>query len=417
MVKSEIPTYKEIYALFKGSGKTKKEIESKVKEKEDEIRKRNPKLSDEIVMELLFNTIYSERKRDITDVGGSEFILQVIWGGEPFDWVKAKKAEMDAVWKNNRKEAIAKKMFKLEKDGGGRVVKKTHLYWWDKNAKGEENQMKGQPLPDSSHLRTIGGIGMKVGDGDWKKFTMEISNDFADPDSELFKKVVYNKMLEVTCTLVEEGKDSFLLRARGNTYFNNPSEGYELDPNSIGETYADNNMPLENIEDEFSGLLDWKSEHSRGSHKLLMSRCLVIQIDPPLSNRSAIVYVDSPKRALTTEEGEGLPAFACWWKETLPINFGKDSLIYLFYEVSQTEKKENNEFTGDWNQITFTALGYVPLYVTEKDKVPLADEPIDSEEEYIPELDEAIGEGEIEEEFSDLIVDEEEEIEDDDLEL
>lgn len=407
MAKKIKDKYEHIKNLFERSDMTDEEILDKIKQKEEDIKNKYPEWSEERILDQVFNSIYSDRKRIITDLGGEEFILEFFWSTLPFDWVEGwRKTAMDMFKKNPEKAIKDGYVRKRYLEGSGKEVIEP-LYFKDKNRLGEESKMKGQPLPESSYMRFAGGVGKRISEkGDiFKPFEMDMSGLYSDPNSDDFRKIVFNQMLDINCGFNGENEGKFSLAMRSKTFFNKFNDFYELNPSIIESIYEDKIIPLTQIEEWFYKKVEkgdiWTSKTgtSRGTHDMVISRCLVISIEPAIQNRNDSVYVDDRSRGLWDEDGKPIESFRCWWRKDIPLDFGVESIVYLFYEVSQSQKKEGNEFTGDWQQITFNILGCVVLHRTKKEFVEVSSDEKVSEEEFIPELE--ILSKEVDEEISD----------------
>jgi hypothetical protein len=390
--------YKDIEELFLNSGMKKAEIEEYILKQEKKIKDAYPKWTDEQIMDQLYMDVFTGMKRVLTDVATENVVIVAFWGGEPFDWVKNKREIAMAKWKELGDDAIWDELKKegfvrVEYDEAGiEIINVEPVYFWKKNRAGEDNQMLGQPLPEQQHLRTVGGVCMKVADeeeGIFKRYEMTISGDFANPKHEKYKQIIYNQMFNTVARVREEKDDMYILEARENTFFNEINKDYEINADNILDFYEGELLNLRDVEETFEESIDWESEHSRGTHKLFVSEVFVIEIEPETKNRSAIVYVDNPRqRKLYDAEGEPIPAIKVWWNSGIPIDFGVGSKLILFHDMSQAEEKQGKEYTGNYQPISFGALGCYVVIRKEKKSVPVKQESIESDGDVIPNLDE-----------------------------
>lgn len=405
MAKKKVDKYEQIKkTMFIKTDLSDEEIEQYIKNKENIIKTKYPDWSDEKVMNQLRTSIFTERKRVITDIGGEKFIIQIHWGKQPFDWVAIWKERAMEEFKKNDKKAEKEGFVRIEYDKAGRP-KPIPLYWKKKNRLGKDSKMFGSPLPESSYIRTIGGIALRVNKEEegFKPFEMDLSGKYSDPKSKEFRKIQYGNMLNVSASFVEEKDGVLKLRARSSTFFNDINDDYKLSKEDIDEIYSEINISLANLQSWFEDLFsefdeegkvvlkenEWSKEHSRGTHQIRGSECVVVAIEPALPNRSAMVYIDTFDRGLYDEEGKEVDPFLCWWNDEIPLDFGVDSILYLLYESNQNEKKDGNEFTGKMLQITLNAVGCIVIHRTEKESIEIKEDDVEvSDDDFVPEVEE-----------------------------
>ena len=390
---SEKITYTKIKTLFKKTDKTKTEIDKWIKEKEADIRSKRKDFSDEDVMNNLYRTTFSHLQRIITDVGGTELYLYVICANESNDWIKSKVRQIEQVIKDEGIEfAIANSYVDVtDWTPDGLPKNKVYKWFWDQGSSGNDvSKRVGEVLPDESWIRTIIGIASKDGKI-FKRFDLTISGDFADPGSEYFKKIYAKKMIVSNVTIKKELKDRYILNARASSFFSNLADGFEdfsLDSKVIEITFKNYIQPLKTIENKFEKMTLIENEHNRKSYDLCVSKCIVVGMEPATSTSSARLFVNSLDRGLFDDDGNPWEPFTVWWRNHIPLDFGVDSEIYLFYSISQSETKNDREYTGEWNQITFNASGVIVTELVERETKPIKNDEIASTEQYIPELEE-----------------------------
>ncbi|MFW9872995.1 MAG: hypothetical protein ACFFG0_07850 [Candidatus Thorarchaeota archaeon] len=394
-------TYKEVEELFDNTDKSKDEIRILIEKKEKEIRTKRPKWKDEQVMKHLFKSFYTSRKRDRTDVGGIYLFLLPLWTTSSFNWVEGKiTAIMEYIRKNGWKKA-RDDFYVNFKDEDLNYLKQydskpedadknryTNLYYWEfKSGTTIKNQMFKHPLPDVSHIKSVGGIASRDGEL-FKPFVMTISGDFANPDHERYKKILLGKVFRVKCGLNKETNSEYELQAKGSTYFNEIPENFEnfeVEEDDILSIYDKQRVTMDKVEAIFDKLDKTEYKHSTYSNEISVSKVLVIEIEDPIGNKKGVVYVDNPfERPSVNDKGEEVQPFICNWESTVPMNFGVDSEIIIWYKMAQYEIKEGDDWTEIYTPIQFNVVGcFVTEFVERKtDKLP--NDQVESDGEFIP---------------------------------
>jgi len=355
------------------------ELETQLEVLANGLRDKHKNWSVEKIYATARRRLYSSIKSEFRS-SAAPWLVCPLYGSEPFDWANYKFQQVMAIYNNNPKEAIAKKMVQVKKNSRGIATEVIPIDSNQFTKSGKQNRNFGKPMKEHSWIQTIGGIAMPMKaaeNEEWDKIRpceIILSNQTADPTSQVYKGIGFNfgnwYKIKLNNRTKKENEESWELNVSTASKWEDYEE-LDFDKSQLKEYFVDYYAPLSDIEEYH----DTYAENNATGTKQFNKRIIVtegevvdiiISEDPNNSNR---ILIDDESLGLADEEGNIIDSVNCWANSNVKLNFGKFSRIMVIGNTSRGLKKDlaTGETLNEWGNVSISVLGITVIDLVEPD--------------------------------------------------